>query len=162
MCICFFGMWSIPFYEVDEPTIALNIFFVKKNTHNWVFFYIIFYYTLIFFTISPYRSFLIVIFLLLRSNPTIIRINPYNQKRLSAGRVNGVEIGSTFPRSARFRLPVFSTTAGVFGIMSLSSITNNERTIIVTPIPKIVHFHIFLRNTPGSNIPRMTPIRGKT
>ena len=97
MCICLFGMWSIPSHEVDKRTISGIIFFVKNialfrcdifysyvivsvwsnSEKNWIsFFSNDGNYTRIFFTISPYRSFLVVIFLLLRRMPIIARINP--------------------------------------------------------------------------------------
>ncbi len=120
------------------------------------------YYTRIFLTISPYRSFLRVIFLLLRKNPIIIRINPKNPKKLSVESVNGTETGVDFVRSAILRLPVFTVATGVVTMISLSSIANNEMRIIVTPRPKTVHFQIFFRKTPGSKIPRISPIRGNT
>ena len=58
-------------------------------------------------------------------------------------------------------LPVLTTGVGVGDTTAWSSMTKRVMRIIAIPRPNTVHFHIFLRNMPGSRMPRMSPIAGK-
>lgn len=122
------------------------------------------YYTRIFVTFSPYRSFFFVIFLLVRANPKIATQNPKKPIQKSESIINGVASGrSDLSESWSADIPLeVVTTIGesVWDIVSVS-MRKSERIIIVIPIENTVHFQIFFRTIPGSSIHRSRPTSGK-
>ncbi len=119
------------------------------------------YYTLIFFTISPYRSFFIVIFFEAKTSPPSASQKPRNptQKSVStAPRVGAlwfmIEVAESPPERVDGTTPVFTLVS--------VSMKKNDITIIATPSPTCVHFQSFLRMMPKSKSPRTSPIIGNT
>ena len=118
------------------------------------------YYTRIFFTISPYRSFFVVIFLLVKKSPSKVTNIPKNpiQKSISTT-PDGFCTGDMLRSTAEIALDELCMRV-LDGLVSVS-MRKNDMSIIVIPIPTCVHFHIFLRTIPGSKSPRISPMAGK-
>jgi hypothetical protein len=113
-------------------------------------------YTRIFFTISPYRSFFFVIFFDVRTSPKSDTQNPRNPTQKSVS--TGLALDEA-PQVVTISTAEVDTGPDDTTRISVS-MRSSDMIIIVTQSPTIVHFQSFLRNTPGSSIPRISPMSG--
>lgn len=91
-------------------------------------------------------------------------ISPKNPNQLSVERENVSDDSVSVVRSER--LTPASPDTVVVGIIvgvvcSISSMRMSEMRSMSPPSPVITHFHIPLRNTPGSRSHRTSPMAGK-
>ena len=87
-------------------------------------------------------------------------MKPNIAKKVSVERVNGTSIALEVAMLLR-SIVVLTVLVDVGITNCWSSIIKREIRIMLIPNPKIVHFQIFLRHTPGSIIPLINPIIGK-